>query len=452
MEEIIQQAIDDSRADYLEIRLEDRQTTNITFRGKTLDEISSRHSTGGYVRALVKGGWGYACFTDLKKIPQICQKAQCAASLVRNGTVELAPLEPRRETIKPDFRKDPRDVPIEDKEALVHRYNDIIMSGERIQTSVLYYNEVTLDKSIYTSEGVAIREESMDMTLIANALAKEGSRVQSIGEIESSALDFGKLEGLDEKIEKLTKRAASLLDAKPPVAGRYDIVIDPVLTGVFSHEAFGHLSEADFVSENESLTDIMKLGRRFGNSRLNIIDDGTLRDLPGCSKYDDEGVPTQKTYLIKDGILNGRLHNRETAARMGEAPSGNARSVNFFYRPVVRMTCTYTDAGDWDKEEMIREIDDGYYVKGSKGGQTNLEMFTFSGEEAFRIEDGEITDHVRDINLSGNLFETLENIDAVGRDLELKAGGSCGKGEHYPLPVSHGGPHIRIKNVVIGGG
>lgn len=452
MKDIIESALENSNADYLEIRLEDRQNFTITYRGEELDEYSNSRSTGGFIRAITKGGWGYASFTDLKQIPELCRKAERASRTVENGDVKLAPVEIVRDNSMLEMKTDPADIHSEDKEALVRRYNEIVMGGERIQSSVLSYGESVIKKSIFTSEGSAIEQESVNMLLSATAIAREGERIQTASEMEASTLDYDKLTDLDERIERIVEKSQALLDAKPAKPGKFDIVIDPRLTGVFAHEAFGHLSEADFVSQNENLTEIMKLKRQFGNENLNIIDDGTLIGLPGCFKYDDEGVKSQKTYLIKKGKLTGRLHSRETAARMNEPVTGNARAVNFFLEPVVRMTCTYVEGGEWKKDEMISDVKDGYYVQSSKGGQTNLEMFTFSGEDAYRIEDGEITEHIRDLNLSGNLFETLKNIDAVGDDVEYMAGGYCGKGEHYPLPVSYGGPHIRIRDVVIGGG
>lgn len=452
MTELIEQALNGSNADYLEIRLEDRQTLNITYRGRELDEYSSRRSQGGYVRALVKGGWGYGYFTNFDQIPQICKLSEKAARQVEGKDVSLADVDPVVENITPILKNDPRDITSEEKVNLIKDYNDIIMDKEKIQTSHVNYNEVNVIKEIYTSEGAAIKEESVNMYLTAAAIAREGSMIQTSGDGFYSSMDYGSIINLDKKIEDIADNALELLSAKNPDSGKYDIVIDPMLTGVFAHEAFGHLSEADFLSENESLSEIMSLGRKFGREELNIIDDGTKENHAGCSKYDDEGVKTQKTYLIKKGTLTGRLNNRETSAKMNEPPSGNARAVNFFHEPIVRMSCTYIDKGDWDKDDMIQDIKDGYYIRGSKGGQTNLEMFTFAGRDAFRIKNGEISHMVRDINISGNLFETLGSIDAIGSDIKLHSGNGCGKGDHYPLPVSHGGPHIRIRNALVSGG
>lgn len=196
----------------------------------------------------------------------------------------------------------------------------------------------------------------------------------------------------------------------------------------------------------------MKLGKKFGSPKLNVVDDGSIPDLLGSAKYDDEGVGTKKNYLIKDGILVGRLHSRETATKMGEEPTGNARALNYRFKPIVRMTNTYIENGDVPFKDLLSGIKKGIYAKDCYGGMTTFEMFTFSAGEGFMIKDGEIAEPVKDVVLSGNLFTTLLNIEGVGNDMKMiEAGGGCGKAEQSPLPVSFGSPHLRIKKVVVGG-
>ncbi|MBA7478732.1 Metalloprotease TldD [subsurface metagenome] len=195
----------------------------------------------------------------------------------------------------------------------------------------------------------------------------------------------------------------------------------------------------------------MVLGRRFGSAELDIVDSAAIPGLRGSYKYDDEGVPASKTYLIREGILVGRLHSRETAARMKEKPTGNARAINYRYPPIVRMTNTYIEPRSASFEDMISGIKEGVYVKNWYGGTTSMEMFTFSAGEAYMIRHGKIAELVRPVVLTGNLFTTLMNIDAIGNDLEMNQGGGCGKGEQMPLPVSNGSPHIRIRQCLVGG-
>jgi TldD protein len=176
-----------------------------------------------------------------------------------------------------------------------------------------------------------------------------------------------------------------------------------------------------------------------------------MPNLRGSYKYDDEGTPARKSYLIREGILEGRLHSRETAAKMGEKATGNARAINYLFPPIVRMSNTFIEPSNVSFEKMLNDIEEGVYVKDWYGGQTSLEMFTFSAAEAYMIRRGRLAELLRPVVLTGNVFTTLQNIDAIGNDLEMNQGGGCGKAGQYPLPVSDGSPHIRIRHCVVGG-
>jgi TldD protein len=249
----------------------------------------------------------------------------------------------------------------------------------------------------------------------------------------------------------MSQNAVNLLKAPQVKGGEYTVVLDPILAGVFVHEAFGHLSESDFVYENDKLRELMKLGKQFGVEKLNIVDSAAEPDLRGSYKYDDEGTPSVKTYLIREGKLVGRLHSRETAAKMNEKPSGNARALNYRFPPIVRMTNTYIEPGNISFSEMIADIKEGIYAKNWYGGMTSMEMFTFSAGEAYMIRNGRIAETLRPVMLTGNVFTTLKNLDAIGNDLDMNQGGGCGKGAQSPLPVSNGSPHIRIRHCLVGG-
>jgi len=162
-------------------------------------------------------------------------------------------------------------------------------------------------------------------------------------------------------------------------------------------------------------------------------------------------VRALKTYLIREGKLVGRLHSRETAAKMKEKPTGNARAINYRYPPIVRMTNTYIEPGKMTFNDIIADIKEGIYAKNWYGGTTSMEMFTFSAGEAYMIRNGKIAETIRPVMLTGNVFKTLMNIDAIGDDLDMNQGGGCGKGGQMPLPVSNGSPHIRIRHCLVGG-
>ena len=181
------------------------------------------------------------------------------------------------------------------------------------------------------------------------------------------------------------------------------------------------------------------------------MDGAEIPGLRGSYKYDDEGTPATHTDLIWEGELVGRLHSRETAAKMGEKPSGNARAINHSFPPIVRMTNTLIEPGSATFGDLIGDVKEGVYARNWYGGMTSMEMFTFSAGEAFMIRDGKVAELLRPVMLTGNLFNTLENLDAIGNDLDMNQGGGCGKGGQSPLPVSNGSPHIRIQRCLVGG-
>jgi len=453
MRERIERALRKSEAEYTEIRIETVISSWVNFRGEDLDNIGSSKTVGGIVRALFKGGWGYAIFNDLNDLEKRVKEACSSALLVGKEQSKFAEVETVVDEIKAFFGKDFRDISLSEKKSVIEEYNRIILSySEKIETSAIGYND-TFGKIYYgNSEGTYIEDERPDASVSLLATAREGDNVQRGFESVAGGSGFQIVEGLQEKAEGAAKRAVELLSAPPVNGGKYTVVINPKLAGVFAHEAFGHLSEADFVYENNRMKELMVLGKRMGPDILNIIDDGTMPNLRGTHKYDDEGVKTKKNYLIKDGILAGRLHSRETAAKMGEQPTGNARAIDYQYQPIVRMTNTYIDKGKSKFDDMLRDIKLGLYAVDMVGGQTSMEMFTFSAAYGYMIRDGKIAELVRDVVLTGNVFETLMNIDMVGDTVECPpAGGGCGKDGQSPLPVGFGGPYVRIQNVVVGG-
>jgi len=440
------------KADYAEIRYEENIVTSIHWVGKELESIDISRDKGGCVRIKGKAGWSFSSFNDLERLPYYLKLTAKQSLLPQNSLIKLAPVPSVVKVIPGSAKKDPRQIDLEEKYRLTQSYNQILLSGPEIQTSDLRYVDIHTVKYFASSEGTYIQQERFYTLLGLTSIARRGSNIQSAHEGVGGVGGYELAENQEEIAEKAVKRATQLLDAEPAKGGKYTVIVDPKLSGVFAHEAFGHLSEADFLFENERLLRIMKPGRGFGSEILNIVDEPNIPGEGGFYLYDDEGVAASKTYLIKEGKLAGRLHSRETAAKMGEKPTGNARAINYEYPPIVRMSNTYIEKGKMDKEQMIFEIKDGIYAKGFRGGQTNLEMFTFAPEEGYIIKNGKITKRIRDFNLTGNIFTTLSKIDAVGDDLVLFTGpGGCGKDGQSPLPVSTGGPHIRIKELVVGG-
>ncbi len=441
------------KCDYLEVRIEESTGTSIRFSGKELEPISTRAKRGGCVRCLAKGSWGFASFNDLDDMERFAEMALAQARLLGTQKTVLAHVEPVEDEVALSLKKDPRGVSLDEKVSLMKGYNDLIngYSPEITSSTVVYFDRY---HKIWfgNSEGTNIAQEKMDIAGVCSAICAEGNNTRSQRVTFGSNDDYSCAEGLEEKVKEACQNAILQLRAPKVKAGRYTVIADPALTGVFIHEAFGHLSEADDVYENKKLQELMTLGAVYGSAKLNVYDTGLRMGSRGYLKYDDEGVPTERTYLIEAGRLVGRLHSRETAGAMREKPTGNARALSYRFPPICRMRDTCVEAGDVTFEEMIEDIDLGVYAINANGGETWHELFTFGAERGYMIRKGKIAEMVRDVALSGNVFTTLKNIDAIGSDQTLHNGpGGCGKGGQCPLPVSEEGPHIRIRDVIIGG-
>jgi TldD protein len=453
MREYMIEAISSVVADYIEIRIEEITKTRIDYVGKELEHISISEERGGCVRVLKNNAWGVVCFNNIDKLKEETHKAAKIAQLVESN-VKLVKATPVVDEHIIRWGKNPLEISLSEKKHVCEVYNNIVLnSNSKIQTSNIRYRDVAVKKYFANSEGTYILQDSVFCGISISAVARDGINIQqahfSIGDFNG----YNQVQELEKEAEQVAKRAVDLLSAEQITGGKYTVVIDPKLCGVFIHEAFGHLSEADFLYENPQLQELMQIGKRFGPEELSVIDYPCIPGEAGYYLYDDEGVKGQKTYLIKDGILSHRLHSRETASKMNETYStGNARAVDYTYEPLVRMSNTYLEPKEDKFEEMIASIPYGIYAKGALGGMTNCEMFTFSAEEAFLIKNGKITKLLRDVVLTGNVFETLANIEAIGDDLRFYGGlGGCGKAGQSPLPVATGGPHIKIRDVIIGG-
>lgn len=449
-------AIKRSGARFCEVRIEETVGTRVVYRGKRLDTAQELLDRGGFVRCLAEqGGWGTATFNDVAQLPRKVQEALACARAIPAERIALAEVAPAQSVTRPALEHDFRQVALADKVGLVKELNEVMLGADPAirSTRAIYQDRV---QTVYygNSQGAWIVEERPLVDLYCVAEAVRGDDVQTATEAHTFASrGFEAVRGKHDMARTAAVRARELLDAEPVKGGVYTVVINPALAGVFVHEAFGHLSESDFVYENEEAQKAMRMGRRFGRPLLNIADSGVEvpgGDLPGTHGYDDEGVPMKRTQLVKDGVLVGRLHSRETAAKLGEEPTGNARAQDYNHAPLVRMRNTFIEPGDTSFEDMISDVKLGVYALKSRGGQTCLGNFSFSSAYAYMIRDGKVAEPVRDVILAGNLFETLENVTAVGDDFRWDNAGRCGK-DGQSMPVGMGSPHVRIENVVVGG-
>lgn len=452
MKNRLRDALKHATADYADIRLETEERQWLSYRGPEVESSGTSSVLGGIVRACTKGGWGVAVFDALDDLPEQVRIACRCAALAGRDKTHLAEVPPADADHPATLERDFRGVPLDDKLALMQTYNDLLLNGHpAVETSVVAYNDSFRVVHFGSTHDVYYREERPRVTMMLRATARDGAQVQNAFGSAASATSYAAVEGLEAQAGELAERAGALLRAPKPPSGKHTVILNTRMAGTFIHEAFGHLSEADFLYENPCMREQMPLGRSVGPAFLNVYDDGTRVDTPAGFHFDEEGAPASKTRLIRNGALAGHLHSRETAAQMEEPPTGNARAIGRAHSPIVRMTSTYIAPGTTPRESLFADVADGIYACDLFGGQTEFEQFTFSAAYGYRIRNGQVGELLRDITLSGNVFETLHQIDGIADDLEIHYGaGGCGKGGQSPLPVGLGAPHVRIRNVAVG--
>jgi len=443
-------------AEYVEVRAQHLFKTLLTTKDGMVEGANEGTEDGVGVRVLTNGAWGFVSLGKLdSKLLTVAVgdavRLAKAASLGVKKPVKLADVKAVEDRVVANSRKNPQDVSMEEKIDATLAMDKIIFGyDKRIRSCTISYLDVTGTNYFVNSDGTCIEQDKLYVWSRILASARENSIYASAREEIGSTSGYEVFDTeTPEKVgTMLAKRVVEQLKAKTPKGGSFPAVIGPNVVGVFMHEAMGHLAEADLTLSGSVLYD--KLGKQIASDAVTVYDDGTVEGALGSFKYDDEGVRTQKTALIEKGTLTGLMHNRETAQKLNMEPTGNARAEDFRFEPIIRMRNTYLAPGDRSFEELIEDIDFGYYLKSFRGGQANLDgTFQVGIQEAYEIVKGQLGDAVRSASISGNTLETLHKVDAVGRDFELWSG-RCGKGQI--AFICDGGPHIRVGEVIIGGG
>lgn len=444
--------------EYADVRAERANSTNIRMVKDRLEYIISGVDQGIGIRVLHKGAWGFASTCSFKKEDietaiKNAVKAASATSLKLKEKVKLASVKTCEDHVITPRKIPLLDVETKEKMKLVTNMSEIVRGySPKIASVTAVYGDSSGQRTIVTSDGAKILIEPSLATVAVLAVAQEGEKITSAGERIGSLGGFEIFERLkvEETANEVAERAVNLLKAKPAPTGRFTVVIDPKLAGVFAHEAVGHACEGDHVADGESILRD-KIGEKVGSEHVTIYDDSTYPDGWGSAKYDLEGVPTKKRLLIDHGFLKDFILNREAAAELNLTPNGGARAQSYAFRPIVRMSNTYIAPGDYTFEELFEDVKNGIYVKGTRGGQVDPAKgtFQFSAEEAYQIEQGQIATPLLDVSLSGLTLEILNNIDAVAKDFGIHVG-YCGK-EDQTVPAGDGSPHIRVRNAVVGG-
>lgn len=440
-------------SDFAEVFMERTESTRIGCEARQIERVISGREQGAGIRA-VHGdntAYGYTNALDKESLLQLAGQVSRAAQA---GEVSPVALQRRESPVDLPVVRRPDVTPVEDKVALVREAEESARrQDEKLlrQVSVGYADTIQ-QVTIANTEGVYVEDERVRCRMSVNAVAAEGTVIQtgydSIGGTRGEELFDG--EKPAELGRQAARRALLMLKARRAPAGHMAVVLSGEAGGTMVHEACGHGLEADLAQKNLSVYSGKK-GAQVASELVTVVDDGTLPGRFGSFRFDDEGNPAQKTVLIDQGVLTGYMYDHITAARDGVAPTGNGRRQSFQHRPIPRMSTTYLAPGETPPEEIIRETKSGLLVRHMGGGQVNTTNgdFVFDVPEGYLIENGEVTAPVRGATLTGNGPDVLKQIDLVGSDFGFSLG-ICGK-EGQGVPVSDAQPTIRIPSLVVGG-
>ena len=442
-------------AEYAEVRAQKLFKTMLTLKEERVEATKQGIENGVALRVLVNGAWGFASVGTLNTetlanaASDACKMAKAASSRLKKP-IKLAEAKAVEDKVSMKPKKDPSKILIEDKISTTLSMSKTILGYDsRIKSCTIDYLDLTGTTHFMNNEGTYIEQDNLYVwsRLLATAV-ETGVFTFSREEIGSTAgYEVFDIETPEIVGKRVAERAVKQLKAKPPKGGANPAVLGPNVVGVFVHEAFGHLAEADLTLSGSVLLD--KLGKKIASDIVTFYDDGSIEGAFGSFKYDDEGIPTQKTLLVKDGVIVGLMHNRDTAQKFNAKLTGNARAEDFRFEPIIRMRNTFIEPKDYSFEELLEDVKFGYYLKNFRGGQANLDgTFQVGIQEAYEIVNGDMGTPIRNASISGNTLETLLKVDAVGKDFELWPG-RCGKGQ--TAFVCDGGSHVRVKEVLVGG-
>ncbi len=439
--------------DFYDTRIIKSISTAVILDNGEIREISNNFSSGAAVRVLSGGSWGFVSQDNASNnLNEALRSAKRLAEAAKNKSprspVKLAPIEKPGLQNLPEVRENPVDISIEDKVKLLSEIEKNTRI-EGIKSTSAVYSESLVNVRYSSSEGLE-REYTLNRIGFSISAVAQSEGIYQIGRESRfgvSGFEFFKKHDAFALARKAADTAVELLFAKTPKAGTYPVILDQELAGVFIHEAVGHAVEADHVIEGNSILAGM-IGEKIASPLITVYDDPSLHEY-GYYPFDDEGAESRRTTLIEKGMLKSFLHSRETAGKLG-GESRNSRAQGYA-RPVIRMSNTFIAPDGMKFEEMLGELKDGIYLKGSRGGQVNPGegVFQFNAERGFMVENGEITTPLRDVSLSGHTLEILNNVAAVGNDLEMNSG-RCGKAGQL-VPVSDGAPHVMVRKAVVGG-
>ncbi len=445
---------------FAEFRASSTNSSSLIVQDTKAEKVFYTESSGVAIRVLINGAWGFASCDGFdkyqlqKSLEQAIDLAKHSSSAVSDPATIATP-KIVQDHIELTGKLDIDQVSLTEKQKkCLELEQSALKAGEgKIVNSIVSYADGQKSQWIVNTFGTQVYSKVVRARLSCQLTALDGDIRQRNYQV------LGHQGGPEVLIEtepeeftvKSAKKVLTQLRARKSPAGLFPVIFHPTISGLLAHEALGHNAEADSIWSGQSILKD-KLGKQIASELVTIIDDGTIPRKYGTEPFDSEGLPTQKRTIVKNGVFVEPLHSLETAARFNSTPNACGRAQDHHSPPICRMSNTFFAPGNSSLEDMIKSIDEGIYLKEGHEGYVYPErgQFLCHASEAYLIKNGQIQDQLRDVSVSGLILEALMNIDMVGDDLEIKSPGTCGKAGQG-VPVDCGGPHIKVKQLVVGG-
>ncbi len=442
-------------AEFAEVFAEDRRGSLVALDDGRVEDISSGHDRGAGIRVVAGNTTGFAHTADLSERGLLAAAGAASAAARSGGVGTRAVALSKSASASPSpVEILPAEVAKADKVELLRRADAAARaSGGDVRQLSANYRDSRRQVLVANSDGVIASDDQVRIRFGVSAVANGDTGMQTGSEAVGATMGYELFDrnDVEELARAAAQRALSKLRARPAPSGTLPVVIKSGTGGVLFHEACGHGLEADHIAKSVSVF-TGRVGETVASPLVTLVDDGTMSHEWGAMAIDDEGHPTGRNVLIEDGVLTDYMWDWLRAHKEGRASSGNGRRQSYQHLPMVRMTNTFLMNGPESPEEIIRQTPRGVYVAQLGGGQVNTTTgdFVFGMTEAYLIEDGQLTEPIRDANLIGNGPQVLRDIDVIGNDFSMGFPGTCGK-QGQGVPVGMGQPTLRVRALTIGG-
>lgn len=447
---------------YCDVRAENRKNQSFVIENREIEYLSTKNDLGLGIRVLNEGAWGFFSISNPLSLDEVKKGVEEASKTA----FSFASKKKHKSSLENGGDVDKKiDFPVKiipTIEKLIEIGNDcdkIILQNQRIIKSQVGIGFSDVSKFFTNTEGSKIYQNFTDVVANLAATAHENGLTQTVNITEGGRGGIEKLNSENEitkTAEFISKKASQLIDAKPAKDEKATVVMNPDFVALLTHEILGHPSEADRVLGKEMAWAggawwAGKLNEKIGSEFLNVFDDPTIEGTLGCYQYDDEGSKASRTNLVENGVLSNHMQSKETAKIFHTKSSANMRATSYRYMPLIRMACTCIDKGDWNPEEMISEVKNGYLISNMKIPSIDMKRYNWSisCQFAHKIENGEVTDLLRDVIVLGTAPDFFKSIDACGNNFTVRPITNCGKGDPMQsMVMGNGGPSIRARATV----